>query len=302
MEHRAFHVSNSAARETILRDGLALRSLGEQLNLELESDPEPMVVVVWWTLSDAGGYVNHVWPTDIWRVDVSGIELEPVPFDDALVCGVPIARERVELVSAGDRALAAAARTDPAMLLRALEQPSHVPFSLRRRLEDEVPETVVVAALEQVGDGDAQVMLMHALGHRGAVAALPEMITRLDDPDPDIRHYAADAIGDLGAVVTGRGERLPPEVGQALFDRYTDGASSTMLSAMGAVGYRPAIPLLITKLESPVWDERDLAAWALGFLRATEARDPLAAALAVEADAHAQGAMRWALERVTAEL
>jgi len=71
-----------------------------------------------------------------------------------------------------------------------------------------------------------------------------------------------------------------------------------MRRALGAVGYRPAIPTLIDLLLAQTGMLRGCAAWSLGALGATQARHPLQEALAREAHPYAQERMRVALEEI----
>jgi len=130
----------------------------------------------------------------------------------------------------------------------------------------------LIAALRQASSPNSRRALCYALGRRCSSQAVPILVACLDDNDVDIRTEAAEALGNIG----------DPEAGPFLLDHFTranlnSGDASNLLAyALGAVGYRPAIPALLkTVRESNSYVLRDTAALALGELGATEAEDVL---------------------------
>ena len=116
------------------------------------------------------------------------------------------------------------------------------------------------------------------LGFRCAKTAANLLTVYLDDPAIGTRCSAADALGKLA----------DPKTGDALLRRFEiekEKAVRDMLaSALGGVGHRPAIPLLIKALKDPYPSVRHCAAWSLGAMKATEALEFLERAHSHEKD------------------
>ena len=79
----------------------------------------------------------------------------------------------------------------------------------------------------------------------------------------------ADALAKI------RSERAGSELLARLLIEESDGAKQMIALAVGACGYRPAIPGLMTLLEADSGMLRGCAAWSLGELVAVEAEDAL---------------------------
>ena len=72
-----------------------------------------------------------------------------------------------------------------------------------------------------------------------------------------------------------------------------------LAAALGAVGYRPAIPLLVKALTNSDANWRGSAAWSLGALQAHEAVNALQSVLRFECHPYAMARMREALNTIT---
>jgi HEAT repeat protein len=132
-----------------------------------------------------------------------------------------------------------------------------------------------------------------ALLERHGTAAVPVLIGALNDPRAPVRYAVVDTLRRIG----------DPVAGAALFARLTlpDPDFNTrrlLLRALGAVRYGPAIPTLITFLQSPDAQQRAAAASALSALRATEARAAVRKAYVTEPDGPARDELRIALNRL----
>lgn len=98
--------------------------------------------------------------------------------------------------------------------------------------------------------------------------ALEEVLSRLDDPDPDVREEAARALGRIGS----------PEAFDALVVQLADTQStvrSAAARALGHIGDRRAIPYLIQGLTDPSEDLRDACLFALGEVGGDNAAEEL---------------------------
>jgi HEAT repeat protein len=130
----------------------------------------------------------------------------------------------------------------------------------------------LIAALREASSPRSRRALCYALGRRCSSQAVPILLTCLDDKDANVRTEAAEALGNIG----------DPEAGPILLDRFIStnlqgiDAENLLAYALGAVGYRPAIPALLNTLRgSNSYVLRDTAALALGELGAREAEDIL---------------------------
>jgi HEAT repeat protein len=147
---------------------------------------------------------------------------------------------------------------------------------LQERL-DEVPGALLVDALRAASGEHPRIVLCDALGFRHEQAAVADLIACLEDESARVRSSAADALAKIA----------DPAAGERLMARFELpdpdlGVRRTLISALGAVGHRPAIPLLIRWLGNPDPSQRGAAAWSLGAMRAQEAMTALEEALRVE--------------------
>ena len=123
---------------------------------------------------------------------------------------------------------------------------------------------------------DAYQALCQILGKRKDALAVPSLIEALHDTDDIVRSEAAQALASIGSE----------EAGEDLLTQYLQEESMDVkeweVIALGAVGYRLAIPQLIQALQ--VNRLRCYAAMALGNLKAKEAKEAMQQALARETD------------------
>jgi HEAT repeat protein len=126
-----------------------------------------------------------------------------------------------------------------------------------------------------------------------AEAPLAELVAALQDPSSGVRGSAVEALTNIGNPSTG-------DALMALFNREEpdEGMRRLFLAAFGAVGYRPALPLLLQGLQDPDETTRQCAAWGLGKLKAPETREALRHALKQETDRYAAQVIREALKAV----
>ena len=132
-----------------------------------------------------------------------------------------------------------------------------------------------------------------ALLERHGTAAVPVLIGRLDDPRPLVRYAVVDALRRIG----------DPVAGAALFARLTVpepdlDTRRLLLRALGAVDFKPAVPMLTTYLQNPDAQQRAAAASALSSLRATEALAAVKKAYATERDGPVRDEIRLALRQL----
>lgn len=139
------------------------------------------------------------------------------------------------------------------------------------------PGDALLAALRAAGGEHARAVLCDALGFRHEAGAVGDLVACLEDESPRVRSSAADALAKIG----------DPAAGDALMARFELpdpdlGVRRMLIAALGAVGHRAAIPLLIRWLGNPDPSQRGAAAWSLGAMRAEEALTALEEALRVE--------------------
>ncbi len=114
----------------------------------------------------------------------------------------------------------------------------------------------------------------------------------LKDPSPGVRSAAADALAAIKDV----------RAGPALLEQYRAETRSdvrTMLAvALGAVGYQPAIPDLVQALDDADDTLQMEAAWSLGELKASEAREGLQRVLARQKDEYSRNLVQGAINKL----
>lgn len=162
-------------------------------------------------------------------------------------------------------------------IIQLLELPTNTYISITDHISDNAPVAELIAALQKPSTPRIRHILCYMLGDRREKAAVPILIKCLKDRSPSVRATAADSLGKIG----------DSRAGEALFERFTGaeksmGARHMLAAALGAVGYEPAVPLLIQSLNSLDEGLRGCAAWSLGVLYAREAKDALQRALARE--------------------
>jgi HEAT repeat protein len=175
--------------------------------------------------------------------------------EEALLKIGPMATGRLT-ASLDPRQPASSARV--AEVLGRLGDPDAVP-ALITAISPPFPEGVniaAVAALGQLGDARAAAPLVAALADRRSIvpytataallgigqAAVPPLIERLDDTDPDVAGMAAETLGRLGDA-----RAVAPLVAR-LGDRENDAVRMTAATALGRIGDPRAVGPLITTL------------------------------------------------------
>jgi HEAT repeat protein len=161
----------------------------------------------------------------------------------------------------------------------------------KERILAEAPITELLAAVQASPTPLIRQIVCDLLGRRADARAVPVLIDALHDADAGVRGSAADSLAKIG----------DPSAGEALMEQYfkeDDDIRQLLAIALGAVHYRPAIPVLIQALSSPTQMLRQCVAWALRNLKAPEAREALQQALAQERDPYTSEAMREALKAI----
>jgi HEAT repeat protein len=167
----------------------------------------------------------------------------------------------------------------------------------------------LLAALRHAATPSERAILIEILGWRDTPRIVPELARYVSDRSYRVRVEAADSIAKVANAVRKRfghhgfshmsSDMVGPVLLKRLVAERTHQHRNVLLpAALGAVGYRPAIPALITALEDSNSNLRSFTAWALSILQANEAVEPLRRALAVESDRHTSRMMQRALEEI----
>jgi len=173
-------------------------------------------------------------------------------------------------------------------IIRLLEEPTDDRRPLKHKLQRSASVKELVKALTLSQVELTRRILCDILAARKVKSAIPALLECLDDPSPWVKDDAAEALGKIGSI----------KAGEPLLNHFNNDRSLWLAVALGAIGYRPAIPSLIASLSSPYGKIRGGAAWALGELRATEAITSLELALSKEDDKYALDRIREALDRI----
>ncbi len=165
------------------------------------------------------------------------------------------------------------------VIIKLLEEPTEHGYPIKKRITEEALGTEITKALRQANNPLTKQVLCDIAGDRFERSSVPTLILYLRDPSLGVRASSADALGKIGDV----------QAGPALLERFADAeverdVLTTIASALGAVDYRPAIPLLTQALKDQEGTLRGCAAWGLGIICATEAEEALRAALARETE------------------
>ncbi len=145
-----------------------------------------------------------------------------------------------------------------------------------------------------VDDIDRAVDAVPALAALADSSRVPELYRLLQDDEFFVREAAAEPLARLEGV------RALPQLFEALSEGHdNDGLVFTIVELLESHP-REARPHLLAMLHSPEPQERQHAAWALGFVPAEEALDPLLAALADQSPA-VRGAVAGSLGRYAAD-
>ena len=177
-------------------------------------------------------------------------------------------------------------------IIHLLEEPMENRIPIKRKVSAEAAIEELIAAMHEPITPLTREILCDILGQRHASQALPELIEALKDASPNVRSAAADALASVG----------DPQAGPALLEQYQteeDRDVRVMLAvALGAVHYRPAIPDLIQALDDPYDTLQMEAAWSLGELKVTEAREGMQRVLARQADDYSKKLVQDAIEKL----
>lgn len=174
-------------------------------------------------------------------------------------------------------------------IIRLLEEPVENRIPLKFKLQREAPAKALIEALETSTNELTRCILCDILAERGTKTAVPALLKCLDEPtSDDLKDAAAEALGKIES----------PKAGEELLRHFLKEKRFWYAIAVGAVGYRPAIPHLIDALTNSWGDMRGAAAWSLGDLRAKEALEPLKHALSIETEDYAQTRMREAIDLI----
>lgn len=182
---------------------------------------------------------------------------------------------------------------DPQHVLAELER---APGETKERLRaGESDAVTLLAALASATTAQHRAFLCDALGARAEPSSVDALIGCLQDESAKVRSAAADALAKLRDQRAGA-----PLLARVLLPEPDGGAHRMMVAALGAVGHRPAVPVLIELLQSAHPSMRGSAAWSLGALRAPSAALPLRLALERELASYPAERMREALRAITA--
>lgn len=180
---------------------------------------------------------------------------------------------------------------DSENIIRLLETPTDDRRSLMNNLKKVASTEQLILALEsKPASRLTRQLLCDLLGYRGEAAAVSTLIRLLDDVEPQVRGSAAEALDKIG----------DPSAGSELLEQFKkeddEGTRRAFAIALGAVGFRLAIPVLIETLKDKDPVVRGCAAWSLGVLKAQEAKEALAEALKSETGTYAKERMEEALK------
>jgi len=176
-------------------------------------------------------------------------------------------------------------------IVRLLGEPTDDRRPLTVKLQREAPVRELISALRISDTELSRRILCDILGARRARTAIPALVECLDSPSPSIKDDAAEALGKIGS----------PRAGPALLSHFVVDPRLWFAVALGAIGYRPAIPYLIEALENPNAMVRGGAAWALEELKVQESVSALEEALVKEDDPFALEHIRKALDYIREE-
>jgi len=176
-------------------------------------------------------------------------------------------------------------------IIRLLEEPTEDRRPLKYSLQREAPVKELVKALWMSNTVLTSRILCDILGARRARTAIPALLNCLTNPDPSLKNDAAEALGKIG----------DPKAGEQILKHFINEPRLWFAAALGAIGYRPAIPYLLSALNSNLENVRGGAAWSLGVMKVTDAQEALMNALKIEKDQYALDRIQEALDRIGEE-
>jgi HEAT repeat protein len=162
-------------------------------------------------------------------------------------------------------------------------------LTVKKQIRKQASNREIVKALELAKETGTRQIICDILGEQRAKTAVPVLISCLNDNSAGVRGSAADALGKIGNTKAGPALMKQFEIEENM------GVKRMLAAVLGAVKYRPAIPLLITLLKENDTYLRGCAAWSLGGLQADEAIGPLEQALKSETESYPQECMTVAL-------
>ena len=150
-------------------------------------------------------------------------------------------------------------------ILRMLRLPIADVAAARRTLQGSaVTTSALVEALARADTSELRAFLCETIGKRCRGEAPPALLACLEDPAPNTRYVAADALASTHE----------PSAGPALLRRFLlesdPSVRGIIAGALGAVGYRKAIPALRDALASEHESIRHYAGWSLDQLNAAD--------------------------------
>ncbi|HHO51395.1 MAG TPA: HEAT repeat domain-containing protein [Deltaproteobacteria bacterium] len=151
-------------------------------------------------------------------------------------------------------------------------------------------EAMLVSRIHDAADPRDAIPHVLELRERGAVDAL---VPLLADPRHQIRYAAVDALAALGDATAG--DAL---LARFLLPEPDLGTRKRLIDALGAVGHRPAAPVLARWLSNPDADQRIAAARALVRIGAIEALDAVQEAYATERSRRVRPHLKEALQQL----
>lgn len=174
-------------------------------------------------------------------------------------------------------------------IVKQLDEPLDDRRPVVNHIEHAAAAQDLISALTAATNPVTRQILADILGRRHEETAVPALIKALDDPAIGVRASAADALGKIGS----------PEAGEAVWRRLQrepeESVRQMLILALGATGYRAAIPFLLSALKDPSPVIRGCAARALLDLRAKEALHRLEEALRSETDSFPRNQMTAAV-------
>jgi HEAT repeat protein len=164
-------------------------------------------------------------------------------------------------------------------IIELLEEPTEHRYPVKLRITQEAEGNEIIKALERASEPLTRQILCDILGDRFERSAVLILLECLQDSSIGIRGSAADALGLIGDHAAG-----PSLAVQYEAEEQGSVVRHLLSSALGAVAYRPAIPLLLEALQDKDSVLRGSAAWSLGMMPAPETREAIESALQVETE------------------
>ena len=175
-------------------------------------------------------------------------------------------------------------------IIQLLEKPTENRIPIKDRIIDEAPTSELIMAMYEPKTLKTYMILCEILGKRKDPQAVPVLLDALHDPASSIRSEAAQALALIEDPVAGE-----PLLTQYLIEE-GQGAKVWEVIALGAVGYRPAIPYLIQALN--VENLRRYAALALGGLKVKEAKEAIQKVIHLAESPYEEELLRQSLKEI----